>query len=269
MGINSAMYNGVSGLNSFSSAISVVGDNVANSNTTGFKTNSVHFGDMVNKYYAMNSNDTESEGAGSMVLGISTDYAQGLIANTSNWSDLCISGNGFFEVSDGASTYYTRDGGFHLNATGNLVNLQGLEVQSTAGASINVGTPASATPAGGATDYWVGYRVDTDGTLYGLDNTNTEREIATLHLATFSNKDGLARQGNNLYIAGPEVGTVTFNDTNPEMFGQVVDYSLESSNVDLAKQMVDMIIYQASYNANSKTITTCKDMIDATINMVR
>jgi flagellar hook protein FlgE len=265
MGINSAMYNGVSGLNSFSSAISVVGDNVANSNTTGFKTNAVHFGDMVNKYYAMNSNDTESEGAGSMVLGVSTDYAQGLIANTSNWSDLCISGNGFFEVSDGTRLYYTRDGSFHVNAAGDLVSLQDLQVQSTAGAPINVN---SVTPDAPGT-YWVAYRVDTDGTLYGLDDNNAEKAIATLHLATFSNKDGLARQGNNLYMAGPEVGTVTFNDTNPEMFGQVVDYSLESSNVDLAKQMVDMIIYQASYNANSKTITTCKDMIDATINMVR
>lgn len=267
MGINSAMYNGVSGLNSFSTAISVVGDNVANSNTTAFKTNSVHFGDMVNRYYSMNSNDTEAEGAGSLVLGVSTDYAQGLTINTSNWSDLCVSGEGFFEVSDPVSSrhYFTRDGSFHLDENGFLVNLQGLHVQDAAGGDIQI--PAPPAPA----TSWVSYRVESDGQLFGIDNTGAESTpaLAQVRLVSFSNKDGLARQGSNLYMDGPAVGLTFDNATTPEMFGQIQDYSLESSNVDLAKQMVDMIIYQASYNANSKTITTCKDMIDATINMVR
>lgn len=264
MGINSAMYNGVSGLSSFSTAISVVSDNVANANTTAFKTNSVHFGDMVNRYYSMNSADTESEGAGSLVLGVSTDYAQGLTQNTSNWADLCISGEGFFQVSDPTTgkRYYTRDGSFHLDKDGYLVNLQGLRVQSASG-DIQIVPPSGTT--------YVSYRVDTDGKLYATDNSGIETAedvLPQILLSTFSNKDGLARQGNNLYLAGPAIGQTFTNVANPEMFGDVVDYSLESSNVDIAKQMVDMIIFQASYNANSKTITTCKDMIDTTINMV-
>jgi flagellar hook protein FlgE len=258
------MYNGVSGLNSFSTAISVVSDNVANANTTAFKSNSVHFGDMVNRYYSMNSADTESEGAGSLVLGISTDYAQGETRNTSNWADMCITGDGFFQVSDPSTgrLYYTRDGSFHLNEDGYLVNSQGFRVQSASG-DIQIVPPAGTT--------YVSYRVDTDGKLYATDSTGTETAedvLPQVLLSTFSNKDGLARQGNNLYMAGPEIGQTFTNATNPEMFGNVVDYSLEGSNVDLAAQMVDMIIFQASYNANSKTITTCKDMIDTTINMV-
>ncbi len=261
MGINSAMYNGVSGLNSFSTAISVVGDNVANSNTTAYKSNQVHFGDMVNQYLSLQSNDTESEGAGSMILGISTNYGQGLILNTSNWADLAIGGEGFFNVRDVLSgrVYHTRDGSFHLDDQAFLVNMQGLRTQDINGADIQVANIQN----------YVSFHVETDGWIYGVDNTGTEVQIAQLGLSSFSNRDGLVRQGNNLYIAGPEVGQVFDNATTPAIFGQVLDYSLENSNVDLAKEMVDMIIYQASYNANSKTITTCKDMIDATINMVR
>jgi len=261
MGINSAMYNGVSGLNSFATAISVVGDNVANSNTTAYKTNRVHFGDMVNQYLSINSNDTESEGAGSMILGISTDYAQGLILNTSNWADLAIGGEGFFNVHDIVSgkMYYTRDGSFHLDEQAFLVNMLGHRVQAVGGGPIQVNNIQN----------FVSFHVETDGSIYGVDNTGVQHFINQLALFSFSNKDGLVRQGSNLYIAGPEVGQIFDNSTTPEIFGKVLDYSLESSNVDLAKQMVDMIIFQASYNANSKTITTCKDMIDATINMVR
>jgi flagellar hook protein FlgE len=263
MGINSAMYNGVSGLNSFSTAISVVGDNVANSNTTAYKSNQVHFGDMVNQYLSLQSNDTESEGAGSMILGISTNHGQGLILNTSKWSDLAIGGEGYFNVMDPISSrrYYTRDGSFHLdeNTPANLVTLQGLQVLDTAGAPITVPDIQN----------YVSFNVETDGWIYGVDTTGTKVQIAQLGLTSFSNRDGLVRQGSNLYMAGPAVGQVFDNLSTPAIFGQVLDYSQESSNVDLAKEMVDMIIYQASYNANSKTITTCKDMIDATINMVR
>jgi flagellar hook protein FlgE len=216
---------------------------------------------MVNQYLSLQSNDTESEGAGSMILGISTNYGQGLILNTSNWSDLAIGGEGFFNVRDVLSgrLYYTRDGSFHLDDQAYLVNMQGLRVQDINQADIQVPN----------IENYVSFHVETDGWIYGVDNTGTEVQIAQLGLSSFSNRDGLVRQGNNLYMAGPEVGQIFDNATTPAIFGQVLDYSLENSNVDLAKEMVDMIIYQASYNANSKTITTCKDMIDATINMVR
>ncbi|MHC1745208.1 MAG: flagellar hook-basal body protein [Syntrophobacteraceae bacterium] len=261
MGIGTAMYNGVSGLNSFSSAMGTVSDNIANSASTGFKSNSINFGDMVNSYYSINSNDTEGAGSGSIVLGVSTDWAQGTILNSSQWSNVCMSGEGFFVLNDPITSrvYYTRDGAFHLDGGGNLVNLQGLIVQDINGGPLNVPNQ---------TDY-ITFRIETDGMIYGTDSTGAEVFLGQMGLATFSNKDGLVRQGNNLYMAGPEVGVTITNSTNPGNFGQILDYSLEGSNVDIAKQMVDMIIYQADYNANSKTITTCQNMMDTTINMVR
>ncbi len=271
MSINGTLYNGLSGMNSFSTALSVVSDNVANANTTGFKSNSVRFGDLVNTYLALQTNDNESEGAGSNILGIATNFAQGLLLGTSNWSDMAVSGEGFFVVKDvmsdgttGALPYYTRDGSFHLDPNGFLINQQGYRVQGYPDgggdySDIQVQNPEN----------YVSVHVETDGTIIAVDKEGLERTLAKVALATFTNKNGLARQGGNLSIAGPEIGNVFTNGENPELFGKVYDYSIESSNVDLGKEMVDMIIYQASYNANSKTITTGRELLDTTINMIR
>ncbi len=264
MGIGTAMYNGVSGLNSFSSAMGVVSDNIANAASTGFKSNSIRFGDMVNSYYSINSNDTEGEGSGSMVLGVATDFAQGTILPSSQWSDVAMSGEGFF-ILDGPNgiPYYTRDGSFHVDASNTLVNQQGIPVMGNVGGALGHITIDVMS--------YISFRVETDGDIIGIAADGTETTLGQLGLATFSNKNGLVRQGSNLYIEGPEAGTrITNTDpANAGYFGMVLDYSLEGSNVDIAKQMVDMIIYQADFNANSKTITTCQQMMETTINMVR
>lgn len=266
MSINQAMYNGLSGLNGYSTAMSVVSDNIANSNTTAFKSNSVRFGDMVNSYYSIFASGTQGSGVGVQVLGFSTDYAQGTLLDTSNWSDLAMSGEGFFTLVNPVSTrtYYSRDGSFNLDKDGYLINNHGYRVQGYEDGAGDLGDIQIPNP----TDY-VSIRVETNGDIVAVDNQGAAEVLYTLALSSFSNKNGLVRDGGNLYITGPDVGLSFNNQDNPEIFGLVNDYSLEGSNVDLAKQMVDMIIYQASYNANSKTITTSSQMIDTSINMVR
>lgn len=279
MGINSALYNGLSGLNSYSTGLSTVSDNVANANTTGFKSSAVRFGDLVSSEFAMNSNDVENQGAGSTVLGVVTDFSQGTLLGTSNWSDMAITGNGFFVVkespADGETNtdgqeFYTRDGSFHLDAEGFLVNQQGYRVQGYAAggdaggglADIQVENP----------DTYVKFYVTTDGVVTGIDQNGDPVEIATVGLAGFSNDNGLVRYGSNLYTVGPEAGTPFYNGDDPPnegYFGEISGAYLESSNVDLASEMVNMIIYQASYNANSKTITTSSELVNTSINMIR
>jgi flagellar hook protein FlgE len=267
MGISTALYNGLNGMNSYATAIAVASDNVANANTTAFKSSSVHFGDLVNSYYTNLTNDIEREGGGSAVIGFATDYGQGSLTGSDNWSDVALNGDGFFVVADSnGNTYYTRDGGFKLDSAGNLVNAQGYNVQC-AGADIQIAN---------ITNYSK-FRVATDGQIWAVDNSQTPAvEVAItgaqIDRAMFTNNEGLVREGSNLYSAGPEIGnTYLASGTNGPgiKFGDVLDSTIEGSNVDIAKEMVDMIIYQASYNANSKTITTSSGLLETSINMVR
>lgn len=275
MSIGAALWTGVAGLNSFSTAMSVVSDDVANASTTGYKSNSVQFGDMVNTYLALQSNGIQGEGSGSDVLGISTDFAQGNLQGTTNWSDLAVSGKGFFIVkqpdasgsTSNSANYYTRDGGFHLDSGGYLINAQGYRVQGVdangQAADIQIQNPQN----------YASFSVSNDGTITGVDTTNgnTPTNLGTIELADFGYEGGLVRQGGNLYMGGPDINTnnTFYKSQNPTIFGKISEDNLEGSNVDMAKEMVNMIIYQASYNANSKTITTASNMLDTTINMVR
>lgn len=273
MGVNS-MYTAASGLTSFSTAMSMVADNIANANTVAFKSSSARFGDLVSGYYATQSTDTDRMGAGSVITGISTNFGQGPLISTNCWSDLAINGSGFFSlkliddtgaVVEGAQTYYTRDGSFHLDKNGYLVNLQGYALLNDAGEPIKVDDPAS--------PVYSNYNVTLDGKIQGTPVDPSAGvdpvTIATIRICTFPNQDGLIRQGSNLYLPGPAAGAVIDGTANAGGNGTILDNSIEGSNVDLATEMINMIIYQADYNANSKCITTSSDMLNTVINMVR
>ncbi len=260
-GLGSTLWNGVSGLRSFSTAMTVVSDNIANAGTTGFKANEIRFADLVSSNYSTLSSYTDREGSGSRTLAILTDFAQGPIINTSNWSDVAINGEGFFKVVDeNGKEYFTRDGTFHLDKDGFLVNALGYKVQGEGGdiQFQNV-------------ENYVSFTIGPDGTIYAIDrdgNTNTEKKIV---LFRFQDPNGLRRVGNNLWEYTPLAGSGADNALTPgqDGAGTLVGFAIEGSNVDLSEELVNMIIYQANFNANSKVITTAADMLNTTVNMVR
>ncbi len=290
MALSSAMFNGVSGLNSFSTALEVTSDNVANAGTTGFKSNTARFGDLVSSYYSTLSNDTDRRGAGSAVLGIATDFAQGPFVSTSSWSDMAINGPGYFSlkkpigVVEGVyemspSTFFSRDGGFLVSKEGYLVNLQGYHVLDEHGGSIRI-EEVPAEPA------FANYYVDNNGQIWGYpvdpdrltDPTDPTSAIGKdpvklgngrIGIYIFPNEGGLIRQGGNLFVPGPESKDAILVTGQPNLRGDIAGFTLENSNVDLAKEMVNMIIYQSSYNANTKSITTSRDMLETTVNLIR
>ena len=377
MAISSAMYNGVSGMNSFSTALEVTSDNVANAGTTGFKSNTARFGDMVSSYYNTQSKDTDRRGSGSMVMKIATDYAQGPMMNTSSWSDMAINGPGYFCLAktidangnvDGKS-FYSRDGSFYMDKDGYLVNSQGYHVLGSDngrgvpiriemnpsdpvyanyyvdntgqiwGYHVNppddtrlsvvhseaVGTLAPVYDQDGVLDPFVPqeevgltfgtFSIDSQGRwTYDLDPDNAQvqglgdgqtltetitvvtdgggtetiditivgpNDVTTaawwdpqrianpVQIVIFPNEGGLIRQGGNLFLPGPTSKDAVDVTLNPALRGDIAGFTLENSNVDLAREMVNMIIYQASYNANTKSITTSRDMLDTTINLIR
>ena len=147
MSLSTAMYSGLSGLNSFGEAMGVLGDNIANLNTTGFKYSSVHFEDLMAQLVPTGSGPGQV-GRGSRISEISTVWQQGSLETTADEVDVAITGTGFLIVKDDLSQalYYTRDGNFSLNDEGYLINAHGYHVQ---GKAID---PATGTPSGADTD---------------------------------------------------------------------------------------------------------------------
>ncbi len=140
----SSLFSGISGLLASSSAINVVGNNIANVNTVGYKTSSCTFEDAL--YQCINSSSgTSQAGRGVQLSTVTTDFSEGSLETTSSSTDLAIGGSGFFIVSDESSghTYYTRAGSFSLDSDGNLVDpngyiLQGKEIDQATGAASGV-----------------------------------------------------------------------------------------------------------------------------------
>ncbi len=132
-----SLFTGVAGMNANMSALSVVGNNIANSNTTGFKTGDISFADVMNNSVASGL----QIGLGVTVEAVNTDFSQGVFETSTNGLDMAIDGEGFFIVRDSAgTTNYSRSGEFHLDRNGNLITSQGNNVQ---GYAITSGTPSS------------------------------------------------------------------------------------------------------------------------------
>jgi flagellar hook protein FlgE len=270
MGISTAMYIGVSGLNAFGSAMTVLSDNVANANTTGFKSSEVRFGDLVSSYYVTQGIDNDRQGSGTSILGVSSDFSQGPIQTTSNWSDVAINGTGFYNVqlmstpgTLSGTVYYTRDGSFHMDSSGYLVNSQGYAVLNSAGAAIQV-EPTPATPV------YTNYTIDTDGIIWGTPVAGGAAvNRGQLRVTTFPNQDGLIRSGGNLFTVGTQAGTPVNSVANTASTGSILSRAIEGSNVDIASEMVTMIVYQADYTANSKSITVGDNMLNVVINLIQ
>ncbi len=150
MSLSTAMYSGLSGLNSHGEAMGVVGDNIANLNTTGFKYSAVHFEDLMAQMVSTGSGPGEV-GRGSRISDISTVWQQGSLETSADEVDVAITGTGFLVVKDSLDQglFYTRDGNFSLNKDGYLINSHGYRVQ---GKAID---PITNTPAGVDTDIFI------------------------------------------------------------------------------------------------------------------
>ena len=270
MGISQTMQIGASGLNAFSEATSVTSDNIANAGSTAYKANQVRFADMVAGYLSTMSPDLESAGVGTAIEGIHTDFSQGNFVSTSNWSSLAIDGKGFFKVqaldSDGNPTgpmYYTRDGNFHMDSQGRLVNDVGYAVLDTGGSVITVDDPSE--------PEYTDYKIDKSGRIWGtpVDGGDPEELGAQIGVSAFANEGALVREGYNLYSPSAESGEVVDGIAGEEQFGALKAFNIEGSNVDIAREMINLIVYQANYTANSKSVSSGNQMLDTTFNMVR
>ena len=279
-----SLQTGVSGLQQFQEDLQVIGNNIANVNTNGYKSASMHFEDQLSQSLANGSN-TMQIGEGVATAAISSDFTQGATNITGGLTDLAISGNGFFVVKDPSSgaSYVTRDGQFDLDASGYLHTANGCRVQGYIGTSpysaastigdLQISDAVAIAALNDTTSpapTIVGKSIDPYGQINVTLSDGTSGAIGQIVLQSFSNPQALMKQGDNLYtysaIAGPLAAPGAAGSGS---LGQVQSGALESSNVDLAGQMAGLITAQRAFEANAKIITTSDEVLQTLVNLKR
>jgi flagellar basal-body rod protein FlgG len=259
-----ALYTAATGMQAQQINIDTIANNIANVNTTGFKQGRAEFQDLLyqNIRTAGTAASTSTTYPVGLQLGLGTRpiatariYSQGDFQQTGNPLDLVIQGQGFFQVRlPSGETAYTRDGTFHLNAQGALTTADGnlLEPQIT--------IPAQAQ----------NIVIGADGTVsVTLAGQNAAQQVGTIQLANFQNPGGLNPIGGNLAMSTTASGDAITSAPGQNGLGTISQGFLEQSNVDIVKEMVNMIVAQRAYEVNSKAIKVADDMLSEINNLSR
>jgi flagellar basal-body rod protein FlgG len=236
--------------------MSVVSNNLANVNTTGFKRGRAVFEDLlyqnVTQAGGATSQNTESPtglstGTGVRVVATEKTFTQGSALQTGNSLDVLIQGRGFFQVLQPDGTLaYSRDGSFKVDSEGRMVTSSGYEMQP----SITIPADAQSVTIG------------LDGTVQAtLAGQTSPTSLGTLQLADFINPAGLQPKGQNLYLETAASGSPQVANPGLEGIGTLVQGSLEGSNVNVVEELVSMIETQRAYEMNSKAISTSDQML--------
>ncbi|MGB9779581.1 MAG: flagellar basal-body rod protein FlgG [Caldanaerobacter sp.] len=263
-----ALWSAATGMTAQQLNVDVIANNLANVNTTAFKRDRAEFKDLIyqtlqreNVYGGQGRPVNMQIGVGVRPSAIVKDFSEGNLYQTNNALDLALDGPGFFAVlGPDDKVYYTRDGSFKLSPDGNtlmLVTADGYPVLDDSNNPIvfdgNV-NDITVSPLG------VIQVKNPDGTTY---------EVATLGIYNFTNPQGLLSVGNNLYEATEASGQPGTRDDFEGRMGKVMQGFLETSNVQVVKEMVDMIAAQRAYEINSKAIQAADEMLGIANNLRR
>lgn len=254
--MNQALWVAKTGLDAQQTKMTVVSNNLANVNTTGFKRGRAVFEDLIyqnrRQVGAQTSQDTAlptglNVGTGVRVVATEQLHTQGGILQTDSALDMAVLGRGFFQVllPDGQLAY-TRDGSFSRNAQGQMVTSSGYSVQ-----------PAITIPASAQS-----ITIGNDGVVtVQLSGQTSPTQVGSVQLVDFINPVGLQPRGENLYVetassGAPQPGTPGLNG-----LGSIQQGALEGSNVNVVEELVNMIETQRAYEMNSKAISTNDQMM--------
>ena len=290
MSLIGTMDSGVSALRTFQTGLEVIGNNIANVNTTGFKGSSAKYSDSFSNILQAsspapasgNGSDTPTTGVGTGVglAGITVNFSQGSLESTGNSTDLGISGNGYFVVKNSldSSVYATRVGSFRMDSQGYLVSQQGYRVQGLTGGTaaaapatvgdIKLGTPPVGTEL-------QSFSIDKSGNLVEFYSDGTSATTNQVLMQNFNDPSALTSVGNGLYgsmgAAGPVSGSIALtaaaNAPGTSGLGSIQAGTLEGSNVDLTQEFSNLITTQRSFQAASRLITVSDTVLDDIVNL--
>ncbi|MDQ0337270.1 flagellar hook protein FlgE [Caldalkalibacillus uzonensis] len=287
-----SMYSGVSGMKGFQTKLDVIGNNIANVNTVGYKKSRVMFQDVLSQNLSGVSAPEEGTrggvnprqvGLGVQIGAIDTLHTPGSPMTTGVLTDLAIAGDGFFLVvppgmdpNDG-NYYLTRAGNFTLDAEGQLVTSDGYLVLGfdvdDDGNAINSPISIRIDPDAD----FVAYDITRNGNVIGYLEDGTSEVIAVIALGLVNNPGGLRKIGGSLYemtanahpdgalVWGQNLGTIDSLGVTTE----IISGMLEMSNVDLTEEFTEMIIAQRGFQANSRIITTSDEILQEVVNLKR
>lgn len=190
-------------------------------------------------------------GLGDYIAEIAVDYAQGAFETTGNTFDLAIAGEGFFTIQTPQGIRYTRNGAFFKNQNGVLQDVHGYNLLDTRGNPITI--PADVSDSR--------ITVSGNGSIFVNSAERGQNLVAQIQLVRFGNRLATQKQGDNLFYAaaGAQPETAT---------GEIVQGMLEKSNVEIVREMIELIHNHRLYEANSKAVTTQDTMLDTSVNQI-
>ncbi|KPG90299.1 flagellar basal-body rod protein FlgG [Pseudomonas frederiksbergensis] len=251
-----ALWVAKTGLSAQDTNLTTISNNLANVSTTGFKRDRAEFQDLLYQIKrqpgAQSTQDSELPsglqlGTGVRIVGTQKNFTAGSLQTTEQPLDMAIDGRGFFQIlqPDG-TTSYTRDGTFHLDSNGQIVNASGFALE-----------PAIVIPNDAQT-----FTVGRDGTVsITVTGNPASQVIGNLQTADFINPAGLQAVGNNLFLETAASGAPQVGTPGLAGFGTTLQNTLETSNVSTVEEMVNMITTQRAYEMNSKVISTADQML--------
>jgi len=251
-----SLYIAKTGLEAQQTNLDVISNNLANVSTTGFKRSRAVFEDLLYQNVRQPGAQSSQQnnlpsglqiGTGVRTVATERIHTQGNPQLTGNSKDVMVNGAGYFPVllPDGTQAY-TRDGSFQSDANGQLVTSSGFVIQ-----------PAITIPANAES-----ITVGRDGVVsVKIAGQTAPTQVGSLQLATFINPAGLESRGENLYLETGASGNPNLNVPGTNGSGVLMQGYVESSNVNVVEEMVNMIQTQRAYEINSKAITTSDQML--------
>jgi len=266
MGIQ-ALYSAASGMTALQTKLDVIANNLANTETTGFKGERANFEDLLYRHEKLPGAEAASGqytatgiavGLGSRIESTQTDLTQGTLQQTNRPLDVAIEGNGFFQVTDpSGQIYYTRAGNFSVNSNGAFV-----VGSATMGRLLdpNITIPVDTTAV---------VISDTGKVSVQQPNNTQLNQVGQIQLATFINPEGLLKLGGNLCAQTESSGAPQQNTPGSNGVGTLVQSSLEASNVEPVTQLIDLITTQRSFELNSQAVNASDQIMQLIANLRR
>lgn len=254
--MHAALYVSKTGLSAQDKQLTTISNNLANASTVGFKRDRAVFEDLLYQIQrqpgAQNTEDTQVPsglqlGTGVRVVGTQKQFTEGNLQVTDQALDVAIDGRGFLPIlQPNGDMAYTRNGQLHLNSEGQMVNANGLLLQ-----------PVITVPQEART-----VTIGTDGTVSAMIAGDPAPQVlGTLEIVDFVNPGGLEAAGGNLFLETGSSGAPIAGIAGQDGLGQLLQGTLEGSNVNIVEEMVNMITTQRAYEMNSKVISTSDQML--------